>query len=261
MNDMDLVLMGGQFASSTSDQLNSFIVGVQSGRTTEGQPIFISLGKVSSGLNDDQLDMLNHRLKTKGKPYNNQHGPDLVFGKETPNYYIKPKDTIVFTIRATELVRSNDLSYRTSYTLRFPRVLAVREDKPPEDCLSINELLDLTAKNKTVIKLNKRNITLEEIMQTKTRQVKKKSVEMVKFVDTTQVSDLLEEYLFFVFNGNMDRPKDVVEGLIRRAGGKVFYKADDKVDIVLVVDYNDKAKQLCSERRHFDVIDVAWLYR
>lgn len=260
MNDMDLVLMGGQFASSTSDQLNSFIVGVQSGRTTEGQPIFISLGKVSSGLNDDQLDLLNDRLKTKGKPYDNRHGPDLVFGKEIPNYYIQPKDTIVFTIRATELVRSND-SYKTSYTLRFPRVLAVRQDKPPEDCLSINDLLELTAKNKTVIKLNKRNITLEEIMQTKTRQVKKKPIEMVNFVDTTKVSDFLEEYVFFVFNGNVERPKDKVEGLIRRAGGEVFYKADDKVDIVLVVNYNEQAKQFCSKRQHFDVVNVAWLDR
>lgn len=261
MNDLDLIVMGGQFASSTSDQLNSFVIGVRSGRTEEGKPIFLSFGKVSSGLNDDELDMLNKKLKTEGRVFDNTHSNCLVFGREIPNYYIEPEHSVVFVVRATELTRTNDLSYKTSYTLRFPRVLKIRTDKPVEDCLDMNELLELTNRNKSVIKLNKRNIDLEEIMQMKTRQVKKKAVEVIKFEDTTQISDLFEGYLFHVLNGTDQKSKDDIEALIKKAGGSTLYKVDDTVDIVLVGVFNAKAKEVSSKRRHFDVIDLAWLYR
>uniref|UniRef100_A0A6P7HD44 DNA ligase (ATP) n=1 Tax=Diabrotica virgifera virgifera TaxID=50390 RepID=A0A6P7HD44_DIAVI len=65
MNDLDLILMGGDFASSTSDTLNSFIVGIRSGNGPNGKPLYISCGRVSSGLNYEELSMLNKKLKRK----------------------------------------------------------------------------------------------------------------------------------------------------------------------------------------------------
>ncbi|XP_066248111.1 DNA ligase 4 isoform X2 [Euwallacea similis] len=261
MNDMDLVVMGGQFSSSTSDQLNSFIVGVQSGFTEGNKPIYLSLGKVSTGLKEDDLYMLNEKLKSEGRVFDNQfNSPFLVFGKETPNYYIEPDNTLVFVVRATELIRSNDKSYKTSYTLRFPRVVTIRSDKSPSECLTMNELLELTNKNTSVIKMNKRNITLDEIINIKTRKTKKRTIEVVKFEDTRQISDLFEGYVFHLFNHEEGKSRDDIETLVKRAGGRILYKMDDTVDIVLVGDYNAKAKQLCSKRSHYDVVDVSWLY-
>ncbi|CAG9760821.1 unnamed protein product [Ceutorhynchus assimilis] len=260
MNDLDLILMGGQFASSTSDQLNSFVVGVRSGQTEDGKPIYLSFGKVSSGLNDDELDMLNKKIKSEGRIFDNNQSASLVFGKEVPNYFIEPDNSVIFVVRASELTRTTDY-YKTSYTLRFPRVLNIRTDKPVEDCLDMNELLELTNKNKAVIKLNKKNIELEEILQTKVKKMKKKVIEVVKFEDTRKVTDLLEGYLFHVLNGTNERSKDEIEALVKKAGGNIFYKVDNTVDIVLVGVYNAKAKELSSQRRHYDVIDLAWLYR
>ncbi|XP_050306380.1 DNA ligase 4 [Anthonomus grandis grandis] len=261
MNDLDLILMGGQYASSTSNQLNSFIVGVKSGTTNEGKPIFLSFGKVSSGLNDIELDMINDKLKTVGKFFDNNHSSSLQFGKEIPDYYIEPENSLVFTVRASELTRANNLAYRTSYSLRFPRVVKVRMDKPVVDCLDINELLELTNKNKAVIKLNKRNIELEEILQIKTRQVKKKPISVIHFEDSRKVTDLFEGYTFYVFNGSALSSRDKTEAVIGKAGGNVRYKLDNNIDIVLVGTYDSKAKKLASKKSHFDVIDVSWLYR
>ncbi|XP_066155759.1 DNA ligase 4 isoform X2 [Euwallacea fornicatus] len=262
MNDMDLVVMGAQFSSSTSDQLNSFIVGVQSGFTDKGKPIYLSLGKVSSGLKEDDLYMLNEKLKTEGRVFDNQfNSPFLVFGKETPNYYIEPENSLVFVVRATELIRSNDKSYKTSYTLRFPRIVTIRSDKSPSECLTMNELLELTNKNTSVIKMNRKNITLEEIVNIKSRRTKKRTIEVVKFEDTRQISDLFEGYIFYLFNQEKGKSRDDVEALIRRAGGHILYQVNDTVDIVLVGDYNEKAKQLCSKRSHYDVVDLSWIYR
>ncbi|ERL89681.1 hypothetical protein D910_07044 [Dendroctonus ponderosae] len=258
MHDLDVVVMGGKRASSTSSQLNSFIVGVQSGTTKTGGPLFLSFAKVSSGLSDEQLHDLNSRFKTHGKLFDsNNHSSALVFGSEVPHYFIEPADSVVFVIRATELTRINNASYKTSYTLRFPRVLKVRTDKPINECLDMNQLLELAKQNKSVIKLNKRYIELDEILQIQTRRRKKRKIEVVKFESTRQISDLLEGYLFHVLNGD----KDQLEALVRRAGGKVHYKIDHQVDIVLVADYNAKAMEICKRRNHCDVIDAAWLRR
>lgn len=44
-------------------------------------------------------------------------------------------------IHASEI--SPSLSYAAGLTLRFPRIAAVREDKPWQDCLTVTELTQL----------------------------------------------------------------------------------------------------------------------
>jgi DNA ligase-4 len=52
VHDLDVIMMGGCYGAN--NKINSFFVGVSSGRDT-----YFSLGKIHSGLNDEQLDMLN----------------------------------------------------------------------------------------------------------------------------------------------------------------------------------------------------------
>ncbi|KAJ8931141.1 hypothetical protein NQ314_015982 [Rhamnusium bicolor] len=223
MNDLDLILMGGQYASSTSDKLNSFVVGIRSGMAENGKPLYLALGKVSTGLTDEQLETLN---------------------KKVPDYYIEPEFSLVFKTRATELIRTTDNSFKTPYTLRFPRVLMVRDDKPVDECLNINELLEHTKSNKSVIKLNKRNIELDEILKTKVKRIKQRQILMPTILDNTKVLDLLEGYTIFVLNG-----------------GTISYRINDKVDIVLVGIHVPKVKEIVSKRNKFDVINTNWLHR
>jgi DNA ligase-4 len=52
VHDLDVIMMWGCYGAN--NKINSFFVGVSSGRDT-----YFSLGKIHSGLNDEQLDMLN----------------------------------------------------------------------------------------------------------------------------------------------------------------------------------------------------------
>lgn len=261
MNDLDLIVMGGQYASSTSGRLNSFVVGIRSGSGENGEPLYLALGKVSSGLTDVDLDNLNKKLKSDGVDFEKFSSKNLSFGREVPNIYIEPEFSLVFQVRASELIRTTDNSFKTPYTLRFPRVLKVRDDKPVDECLTINELMELSKSNKSVIKLNKRNIDLEEILKTKTRKIRRKDIVMPTILDDTKVSDLLENYTIFVFNGSEQCDKEKFENIIKRAGGTVSYRINDKVDIVLVGTCTEKVKQITCNRNKFDVIKTDWLQR
>lgn len=261
MNDLDLILMGGIYASSTSDTLNSFIVGVRSGTAENGKPLYISMAKVSSGVTDNDLSMLNGKFKSQGANFENFNSENLVFGKETPNYYIEPENSLVFQVRATELIRNFDSSFKTSYTLRFPRILTIRHDKPVDECLTINELLELSQSNKSVIKLNKRNITLDEILITQKRKIQKQDIIMPEIYNKRQVADILENFTIFVFNGSKNLEQSKAESFIKQAGGKLVYILDDKVDIVLVGEYSKKVKDLIRNNEKYDIVNINWLQR
>nr|CAH7769430.1 unnamed protein product [Callosobruchus chinensis] len=259
MNDLDLIVMGATFASSTRNTLNSFVVGVKSG----GGATYRSLGRVASGLNNQQLEEMDRLLKTKGKRYDPvTFATDaLIFGREKPDYYIEPQHSVVFQIRATELIRNIDNSFATSYTLRFPRILDVRQDKPVDECLTVDELLDLTKTNKAVIKLAKGRIELEELLRTTTRKVAKPKLEMPTVYDTRKVSDVLEGYTIYLLNGTEEMSEDQAESFIRKLGGDTSFRLVDTVDIVLVGRETDKIGELVGRRANYDIVHLKWLQR
>ncbi|XP_072379503.1 DNA ligase 4 [Diabrotica undecimpunctata] len=260
MNDLDLILMGGDFASSTSDTLNSFIVGIRSGNGSNGKPLYISCGRVSSGLSYEELSMLNKKIKTQGNNFDQFNCDNLQFAKDVPHYYIEPEYSVVFQIRASELTRDSK-SFKTHYTLRFPRVLKIRDDKPVDECLNINEFMDLTQNNKAVIKLNKRNIELDEIIQSKVKRIKTKEIIMPTFYDTKKVSDILEGYTILILDGRDDFEKEKAESLVKRAGGTVGYFVNEKTDIVLASQRTQNVINLIKSRPRYDIINLTWLER
>ncbi|CAG9862618.1 unnamed protein product [Phyllotreta striolata] len=261
MNDLDLILMGGNYEKSTSDWLKSFFVGIRSDDPTNKKPLYLALGKVSSGLNYEELAMLNKKIKTDGKKFEHFNSKSLAFGKDVPQYYIEPEKSLVFTIRASELVRDTHSDFKTHYTLRFPRVLKVRDDKPVDECLHITELLELTQNNKAVIKLNKRNLDLEELLKTKTRKIKRKEIIVPVIYDTAKISDVLEGYNILVSEEIELKQKEYLQSLVKRAGGSIQYILKDKVDIVLTWDRTDYIKELIKKRPKYDIVHTNWLQR
>ncbi|XP_057652631.1 DNA ligase 4 isoform X1 [Diorhabda carinulata] len=261
MNDLDLILMGADHTMSTSDKLNSFYVGIRCGNAPNGKPLYLSFGKVSSGLNYEEQSMLNNKFKSVGKHFDNFDCENLLFGKDKPRYYLEPENAVIFQIRASELTRDSSKSFKTHYTFRFPRILKIRDDKPVDECLSINELLELTENNKAVIKLNKRNIELDEIIRSKPKRVKRKEIIMPKFYDTTKVSDMLEGYTIFVLDGRENFEKENAESLVKKAGGTVKYRVNDKVDIILTPRRNAFVQNLIKNKPKYDIINLTWLER
>lgn len=260
MNDMDLVLMGGSHTSSDTQKLNTFYVGIKSADS------YACLVKISSGLTYEQLDMLDKKLKNEGHPFEefeSKNNGRYMFGKDTPQYWIDPEKTVVFVVRATELIRTADNSVKTPYTLRFPRILQIRSDKPVHECMDINDLLDLSQQHKPVIKLNKRHITLQEILTQKPRiNLKRARLIMPKMEDLGERLDILKNYTIHVLNGTEEKSKDFIEDLVAHVGGKISYRLDEKVDIVIVGQLNEKFKNVkFNPDVKYDLIHVDWLLR
>lgn len=58
--------------------------------------------------------------------------------KHPPDAWIHPKNSMILQLRATELTRCS--VHPAGYTLRFPRVVRVRDDKPWQDAWTLTEL-------------------------------------------------------------------------------------------------------------------------
>ena len=99
---------------------------------------FKTISRVGSGLTDEEWREMKKRvdaLKTKGKPKNadvaKEHNPDV---------WAEP--SIVVAIRADEITKS-PLHTAGGLALRFPRLMAFRDDKNPEQATTVAEMEEL----------------------------------------------------------------------------------------------------------------------
>ncbi|KKW26572.1 MAG: putative DNA ligase, partial [candidate division Kazan bacterium GW2011_GWB1_52_7] len=96
---------------------------------------FKTISRVGSGLTDEEWREMKKRvdaLKTKEKPKNadvaKEHNPDV---------WAEP--SIVVAIRADEITKS-PLHTAGGLALRFPRLMAFRDDKNPEQATTVSEM-------------------------------------------------------------------------------------------------------------------------
>ncbi|XP_034933683.1 DNA ligase 4-like isoform X1 [Chelonus insularis] len=175
IEDIDMLILGGYYGENKyAGVISSFLMGVSSSSrsnnssTDEQSEItidsnsnlkFLSVGSVSSGLSVDKIKEINERFK----PYWSQECPRNIVGpkKYLPDVWIEPKRSLVLQLRATEMIKCD---YQPAgYTLRFPRVLRSREDKPWTDVCSLTELKSFIKSDGVVQKLTKRHATMSDV--------------------------------------------------------------------------------------------------
>lgn len=61
----------------------------------------------------------------------------IEWNRAQPDVWIEPKHSIVLQVKGSELTETN--SFRTSHTIRFARVIAIRKDKPWYDTCTLDE--------------------------------------------------------------------------------------------------------------------------
>jgi DNA ligase-1 len=124
--ELDLVIVGGEYgAGKRSGWISSFIVACLDDKTKN----FLEIGKVGTGIKEKQEEgisfeeLTNKLLKLKISEK----------GKE-----IKVNPKIVLTITYQEIQRSP--TYASGFALRFPRLNALREDKPISEISTLEEV-------------------------------------------------------------------------------------------------------------------------
>jgi DNA ligase-1 len=116
---LDCVVTGAEWGEGRrANVLGTFELSV---RTADG---FETVGNVATGITDEQLDSLTERLE-----------PLVV---ETSGQHVRLDPAVVFEVGYEEIQSSSN--YDSGYALRFPRFLAVREDKAPTDADSLSRV-------------------------------------------------------------------------------------------------------------------------
>ncbi|RLM57487.1 ATP-dependent DNA ligase [Halobellus sp. Atlit-31R] len=121
---LDLVVTGAEWGEGRrANLLGTFLLSARAtgdGSTDE----YVTLGKVATGITDDELATLTERLT----PH--------VDHEDGQTVSIEP--AVVFEVGYEEIQRSP--TYSSGYALRFPRFVGVREDKSPDDADSLGRV-------------------------------------------------------------------------------------------------------------------------
>ncbi|CCQ37017.1 DNA ligase (ATP) [Natronomonas moolapensis 8.8.11] len=116
---LDLVVTGAEWGEGRrANHFGTFLLSIRDGEAFE------PIGKVATGITDEELERLHERLVSHVR---SESGTDVE---------IDP--AVVFEVGYEEIQRSP--TYGSGYALRFPRFVAVREDKSPEDADSLERV-------------------------------------------------------------------------------------------------------------------------
>ncbi|MDP2735728.1 MAG: ATP-dependent DNA ligase, partial [bacterium] len=102
------------------------------------EDVFKTISRVGTGLTDEEWREMKRRVdafKTKEKPKNAEVAKEL-----TPDVWADPE--IVVAIRADEITKSPSHT-AGGMALRFPRLMAFRDDKEPEQATTVQEVEEL----------------------------------------------------------------------------------------------------------------------
>ncbi len=124
MENLDLVIISAEWGEGRrAHLLGSFLVAVYDPQSGE----FLPVGKVGSGFTDEDLIEFTKMLKP------------LIKREEGKFVEIEPK--VVIEVTYQEIQKSP--KYKSGFALRFPRFVALREDKSPEEADTIDRIAQL----------------------------------------------------------------------------------------------------------------------
>ncbi|CAD5123713.1 DgyrCDS12032 [Dimorphilus gyrociliatus] len=273
MDELDVLVVGGSFGSGhRSGILSHFLCAVAD---TEGvineNTVFHSFCKVGSGYSQKELLEFNRKIKDhvkdakKGIP----SWLELASGRQKPDCIIEPSKSAILQIKAAEIVESDQ--YRTGCTLRFPRVMKIRDDKSWTDSMTVEELKQLQKQGKLYGKKHMEEddgLNFEDEPKTKRRRgggtkriVKPTVAAHLRGVDVDTVEKLDELLLgkeFCVVNAERNQSKIQLESDIVAHGGTAVQHPGENTWCCLAAKTSVRVKNMIASKQH-DIVKVEWL--
>nr|XP_034177241.1 DNA ligase 4 isoform X2 [Osmia lignaria] len=268
VQDVDLIILGGYYGEGKFIGLmKSFLMGVASPPEISGEnpTEFFSVVSVSNGFS---LETLKELWKMFEGKWHTERPQNVVPPRlQPPDKWIRPVDSIIVTIRATEMTQSND--YPTGYSLRFPRVMKVRTDKPWYSVCTTDELLSLIKDTRPIQKLTKREVNYEDIEESPKQKLRKIKYRLPKFESKTMkfsnydncLTRLFDDKEIYVINGDNELPKERIEEILLQHKAKVV-QSPSKNNYCIIVDNprTSRANNIIKSKR-YDVVTLDWFRR
>lgn len=268
MEDMDLLIIGGNYGQNKKQgKVATFVVALADSDVPGETPSrWISIGCVSTGLSNEQREQLCAKLGPHWKTFKDDTPDCLLIPKKKPDFWIQPENSILLEIRATELVESKE--FATGYTLRFPRIVKIREDKPIKDAMTLEQLNEMVKDKPSVIKLNKNNIDMRSLRSapstSRTRKRPAKPLEVAeqfkskKSREVAPESKLLEGKEVCILSHDYLHSKNELERIVLSHGGIVVQNFSNETFCCVYGDKNAYVKAT-SKLRNFNVVHLRWL--
>nr|XP_033321134.1 DNA ligase 4 isoform X2 [Megalopta genalis] len=272
VKDVDLIILGGYYGEGKfMDLIKSFLVGVAKPSDIPGEnpTVFLSVVKVSNGFSMDELRDLWNKFQDKWKTEcpANVVPPRL----DKPRLWVTPEESIIVTVRASEMIKSND--YPTGYSLRFPRATSIRTDKPWYNVCTTVELLSFVKDSRPVQKLTKRDADHDDIEDTSEAKMRKTTKPRSLRFDNipprhniyenppVYLTRLLDGKEICVINGDIEFPKERIEEILWQHRAKIVQNPLNETYCIIVGKAKTARANSIIQSNKYDVVTIDWFKR
>ncbi|EFN81039.1 DNA ligase 4 [Harpegnathos saltator] len=272
VQDLDLIILGGSYTKNKfPKQLNSLIMGaaIPASSEEEHPSSFMVIVSVSNGLSKEEWNFLEERFSSKWV----EECPEniLTYATRTQSdMWLRPEDSMILTIRATEMVPSN--KHLIGYSFRFPRVMHIRQDKPWYSACTNKEILSLVKNKKAIHKLIKPEANLhnnEDLLELsgctsdKPRILTRPwsgQIAHVAFEKPVIHTRLLEGKEICVINGTDDFSKEDIEKVLMQHSANIVSNPISTT-YCTIVGKNNTIRALDVIKNHDNVVSFDWFLR
>ncbi|TMW55054.1 hypothetical protein Poli38472_013816 [Pythium oligandrum] len=155
--NLDVLIIGGFYGTGRrrSGNVSVFLLGVlarslddnaaeEATKPGASVPMIYTFAKVGTGYNLEELEQMRRDLEPHWRPWDNDNIPAHFNGWRPqksdlkPDVWIDPRHSKILEVYGFELTFTT--LYQTGLTIRFPRVKAIRHDKPWYQCMSVQDL-------------------------------------------------------------------------------------------------------------------------
>ncbi|XP_019062433.1 DNA ligase 4 isoform X2 [Fukomys damarensis] len=268
MDELDILIVGGYWGKgSRGGMMSHFLCAVAEKPPPGEKPtVFHTLCRVGSGYTMKELYDLGLKLAKHWKPFHKKAPPSSILcGTEKPEVYIEPRNSVIVQIKAAEIVPSE--MYKTSCTLRFPRIEKIRDDKEWHECMTLDELEQLRGKASGKLASKHLYVGSDDEPKEKKRKAAPKMKKVIGILENlkapnlsniSKVSNIFEDVEFCVMSGTASLSKLDLENRIAELGGYIVQNPGPDTYCVIAGSENIRVKNIISSDKH-DVVRPAWL--
>ncbi|KAD3068139.1 hypothetical protein E3N88_36019 [Mikania micrantha] len=274
-SDLDVLIIGGYYGSGRrGGQVAQFLMGLAERPAPNTYPRrFVSFCRVGTGLSDEELDAVVNKLKPYFRKYEYpKKGPPTYYkvtnnSKERPDVWIdSPEKSIILSITSDiRTIRSE--VFAAPYSLRFPRIDKVRDDKPWHECLDVESFVELVHSSNHTTQWGENHDKQHENKPKRSkssRAAEKKSGSLVpSHLVRTDVSHIKGETLifsnmmFYFANVPSTHSLDSLHKLVAENGGTFSMNLNNVVTHCIAAE--SRGIKFQAAKSHGDVIHYSWL--
>lgn len=273
---LDCLVIGGYYGSGKrGGMLSSYLCGLRASpnhvRAGANPEKCFSFFKVGGGFRVEDYAEVRHRTEGKWIDWDVKNPPseyiELGGGEakqlERPDVWIRPKDSIVVSVKAASVGPSD--SFARGYTLRFPRFRRLRLDRAWDSALSVEEFQSL--KQHVDEESKEKAMTMEDRKRRNPKRLKRELVivggdKAPLAQQTGRAGKLFDGIEFCVLSESLKpfkHTKAQLETIVRENGGTVSQRAAPGTTMVIIADKKVVKVASLVKQGDVDIIRPRWI--